>query len=252
MGILTRKQRELAQRENLVLETARRILLESGYTGLTMERVAQAAEYSKGTIYNHFRCKEAIVAELACRVLHGKAVFIERAATCKGRSRERLAAISEAATLFARLYAEDMRIMQILQSQVFMRKIPQKQRERVRGQERRALNAVMGVIRDALAQGDMPAERVAGSLCEELAFGICCVIDGGHSMVSRHETLEDLGPRDPHLAIAHVVDWLADGCGWRPLSVEVDFDAVRERVRTVVFEEENRRLQRIPRTRVNG
>ncbi|MCX6615022.1 MAG: helix-turn-helix domain containing protein [Acidobacteria bacterium] len=249
MPILTRKQRELAQRENLVLETARRLLLENGYSGLTMERIAEAAEYSKGTIYNHFPCKEEVVAELACRVLHGKAVFVERAAVSRGRSRERMAAIGEAAMLFVRLYPEDMRIMQVLQSQVLMRKVSQKQRDRVLAQERRVLNAITGVVRDALAQGDLPAEKFSGPLSEELAFGICCAIDGGHSVMSRHAPLEDLGPRDPHQAIARMLDLLADGCGWRPLSSEMDFDKVRERVRTTVFEEEARRLQRAPRPR---
>jgi len=252
MPILSRKQRELAQRENLVLETARRLLLENGYNGLTMERIAEAAEYSKGTIYNHFPCKEEIVAELASRVLHGKAVFVERAAVCKGRSRERIAAIGEAAMLFVRLYPEDMRIMQILHSQVLMRKVSQRQRERVHAQERRVLNAITGVVRDAIAQADLPPEDSSGTLCEELAFGICCVIDGGHSVIARHASLEELGPRDPHKAITRTLDLIADGCGWRPLSSEVDFDAVRERIRATVFEEEVRRLQRAPRPRVDG
>lgn len=232
-----------------MLETARRLLLEKGYSGLTMERIAEAAEYSKGTIYNHFPCKEEVVAELASRVLHGKAVFVERAAICKGRSRERMAAIGEAAMLFVRLYPEDMRIMQSLHSQVFMRKVSQKQRDRVLAQERRVLNAITGVVRDAIAQGDLPAETFSGPRCEELAFGICCMIDGGHSVMSRHASLEDLGPKDPYQAVARTLDLLADGCGWRPLSSEVDFDAVRERVRTTVFEEETRRLQRAPRPR---
>jgi AcrR family transcriptional regulator len=249
MAVLTRKEREFAQRENLVLETARRLLLESGYSGLTMERIAEAAEYSKGTIYNHFSCKEEVVAELASRVLHGKAVFVERAAVSKGRSRERMTAIVEAAMLFVRLYPEDMRIMQMLQSQVFMRKVPQKQRERVVAQERRVSNAIIGVVRDAIAEGDLAGKNAGDPLCEELAFGICCMIDGGHSVLSRHGTLEDLGPRDPYQAIAHALDLLADGCGWRPVSVEVDYNAVRERVRSTVFDEEVRRLQRAPRPR---
>ena len=249
MPNLTRKQRELAQRENLVLETARRLLLENGYSGLTMEHIAEAAEYSKGTIYNHFSCKEEVVAELASRVLHGKAVFVERAAVCQGRSRERMAAIGEAAMLFVRLYPEDMRIMQVLHSQVFMRKVSQKQRDRVQAQERRVLNAISGVMRDAIAQGDLPPDKFAGPLCEELAFGIYCLIDGWHSVIARHASLEDIGPRDPQQAVARTLDLLADGYGWRPFSTEIDFDAVRERVRTTVFEEEARRLQRAPRLR---
>lgn len=242
MGVLTRKQREVAQRQNLFLETARRILLESGYAGLTMERVAEAAEYSKGTVYNHFRCKEEVVAELGCRVLHGKAVFAERGAASKGETRERLVAVGEAATLFSRLYPEDIRIMQILQSQVLMRKVPQKLRERIRAQDRRALNAVAEVVRDAVKKGNLPEDRFAGPPGDELAFGICCVIDGGHSKIARYTPAEDSAVADPHRAVARTLDLLADGCGWRLLSRECNYDEVRERVRSTVFHEELRRL----------
>ena len=43
------------------------MLLEKGYLGLTMDRIADEAEYSKGTIYQHFTCKEEIVAALGIR-----------------------------------------------------------------------------------------------------------------------------------------------------------------------------------------
>jgi len=243
MGVLTRKQRELAQRQNLFLETARRILLEGGYAGLTMERLAEAAEYSKGTVYNHFRCKEEVVAELACRVLHGKAVFVERGANSKGRPRERLVAVGEAAMLFSRLYPEDMRIMQILQSQVLMRKAPQKLRERVRAQDCRVLDAVGGVVRDAVKNGDLARDRFAEPAIEELAFGICCVIDGGHSRIVRYASSEDSAVADPYRALSQTLDLLADGCGWRLLSSECNYGDVRERVCATVFQEELRRLQ---------
>jgi len=51
---LSRKQREIATREQLILDTAQNILHEQGYSHLTMERIAEATEYSKGTIYYHF------------------------------------------------------------------------------------------------------------------------------------------------------------------------------------------------------
>ena len=151
--------------------------------------------------------------------------------------------------LFLRLYPEDVHIMQVLQSQVFMRKVSPKQRERVRTQERRAQNAITGIVRDAVAQGQIPPERFTGSLCEELAFGICCVIDGSHSAITRQASLEDVGIKDPQQAIARTLDLLADGCGWRPLSTETDYDAVRARVRNTLFEEDLRRLQRVPQLR---
>ena len=60
MAALARKQRELRERESLLLDAARRILVEGGYHGLTMARVAEALEYSKGTIYSHSSCKSDV------------------------------------------------------------------------------------------------------------------------------------------------------------------------------------------------
>ena len=57
---LSRKQREFLQREQLILDTAQNMLHQNGYVQLTMERIAEAVEYSKGTIYNHFASKEDI------------------------------------------------------------------------------------------------------------------------------------------------------------------------------------------------
>jgi AcrR family transcriptional regulator len=60
-----RKQRKYEQREALLLAIARKILLHGGYHGLTMARVADSAEYSKGTLYQHFSCKEELIITLA-------------------------------------------------------------------------------------------------------------------------------------------------------------------------------------------
>ena len=65
METLSRKQREIQEREALILEVAREMLLERGYLGVTMDRIAQAIEYSKGTVYQHFSSKEDVLVALA-------------------------------------------------------------------------------------------------------------------------------------------------------------------------------------------
>ncbi|MEO1235180.1 MAG: helix-turn-helix domain-containing protein, partial [Planctomycetota bacterium] len=64
MQTLTRKQREIADRERLILDHARRMLLDGGVASLSMDRLAEAIEYSKGTVYQHFSSKEDVVAAL--------------------------------------------------------------------------------------------------------------------------------------------------------------------------------------------
>ncbi len=50
MSTSARKEREFAQRQELFLETTRQMLLNIGYLNVTMDRIAQETEYSKGTI----------------------------------------------------------------------------------------------------------------------------------------------------------------------------------------------------------
>ncbi|MBX7258950.1 MAG: TetR/AcrR family transcriptional regulator, partial [Candidatus Hydrogenedentes bacterium] len=42
MGIAARKRRAFKEREELILDAARSILLKRGYHGLTMDRIAEA------------------------------------------------------------------------------------------------------------------------------------------------------------------------------------------------------------------
>ena len=81
MSTLTRKQREIQEREELILDVARDMLVERGYLGLTMDRIAKAIDYSKGTVYQHFASKEDLFAELAAGHMQGR---IERFARAQG------------------------------------------------------------------------------------------------------------------------------------------------------------------------
>lgn len=85
MGAPTRKKHELRKREELFLQVARRLLLERGFHGLTMDRIAEETGYSKGTIYLHFGCKEELLLELGKRSRRERLDFITRSVTFKGR-----------------------------------------------------------------------------------------------------------------------------------------------------------------------
>src|SRR6516225_5463962 len=58
--IQARKERERAAREELILDHAQRMLLRDGFQNLNLDELAEAVEYSKGTLYLHFKTKEDI------------------------------------------------------------------------------------------------------------------------------------------------------------------------------------------------
>jgi AcrR family transcriptional regulator len=64
MGITERKARQKADLRARILEAARAIVLADGFTGLTMRKIAQAIEYSPGTLYLHFAGRDEIAQEL--------------------------------------------------------------------------------------------------------------------------------------------------------------------------------------------
>src|SRR5262245_32065143 len=101
---LSRKDRERKNREELFLDTAAQMLLQEGYLGLNLDRLAFKVEYSKGTLYQHFKTKEDLILAIAARSMEQRHAFFTRAATLTGRPRERMTAIGLADLVFVRLH----------------------------------------------------------------------------------------------------------------------------------------------------
>lgn len=64
MGTKERRQRELEARKQYILETAQKVFFAKGYQSTTMNDITQAVELSKGTLYSHFKSKDALLFEL--------------------------------------------------------------------------------------------------------------------------------------------------------------------------------------------
>ena len=60
----TRKQQEILARDALILLAANEMFAEQGYHSTTMQNIADKVGYSKGTIYQHYACKEDVLAKL--------------------------------------------------------------------------------------------------------------------------------------------------------------------------------------------
>lgn len=64
MGIKERKLRDLENRKQLILKTAKELFYQKGFNTVTLDDIATKIEFSKGTIYSHFESKEEIYAHL--------------------------------------------------------------------------------------------------------------------------------------------------------------------------------------------
>lgn len=230
---MTRKQREIREREELVLTVARKMLLESGYHGLTMARVAAAVEYSKGTIYQHFSCKEDIIVALATQSVDKQLELVERAATFRGRPRERMLAVGEATALFSRLYEDDARIFQIMTGEAIMRKASPEALWRLKTSALRTVSIMVGIVRDGIVQGDLQLDE--NTTPEDLIYPLWILGEGGKAAASSWLPPAELGIRRPFDTIFRHGLVLADGYGWRPLSTEWNYEETLRRIREDLF-----------------
>lgn len=80
MGVAERKEREKEQRRNDIIDAAEKVFFSKGVENATMDEVATAAEYSKGTLYLYFKNKNELFHGIICRAL-GKLYEMFTAAT---------------------------------------------------------------------------------------------------------------------------------------------------------------------------
>jgi AcrR family transcriptional regulator len=241
MNTLTRKQREIQDREGRILEVARTMIVEDGYHGLSMDRIAEALEYSKGTIYQHFSCKEEILMALVNQAMEHRLGLFRRAAAFRGRPRERMTAIGVAAELFFRLEPENIHIENAIRISSVKEKASEARRRLLETCEANCGEIVGGVIREGVASGDLVLPE--GFSVEHLAFGLWSITFGGYSIAATSPSLTNLGIREPIRAIQGNCQMLLDGAGWRPLSSEMDLPALTDRIAKEVFSAEVAKLR---------
>ncbi|QOV35383.1 TetR/AcrR family transcriptional regulator [Streptomyces ferrugineus] len=102
MSIQTRRERERAERERLIVTAARELAESEGWDAVTTRRLAAEIEYSQPVLYSHFKGKDAIMAAVAVQGCADLAAELRTARTAVTGERAALAAVGEAYTAFAR------------------------------------------------------------------------------------------------------------------------------------------------------
>ncbi|WP_412074740.1 TetR/AcrR family transcriptional regulator [Streptomyces xanthophaeus] len=101
MSVKERKERERAERERLIVATARELAEQQGWDAVTTRRLAERIEYSQPVLYSHFRGKRAIIGAVALEGAVELAAAVRAAASRANSPRERVAALARAYLDFA-------------------------------------------------------------------------------------------------------------------------------------------------------
>jgi AcrR family transcriptional regulator len=100
MSVQERKQREQADRERLIVATARELAEQQGWDAVTTRRLAERIEYSQPVLYSHFRGKREIIGAVALEGAAEMAAAL-RATSAMDGPRTRVTALARAYLDFA-------------------------------------------------------------------------------------------------------------------------------------------------------
>lgn len=101
MSVQERKQRERADRERLIVATARELAEQQGWDAVTTRRLAERIEYSQPVLYSHFRGKREIIGAVALEGATEMATAMRSATAAASAPRERVASLARAYLDFA-------------------------------------------------------------------------------------------------------------------------------------------------------
>lgn len=221
MNTATRKQREFQAREQLFLATARQIVRDEGVTALTMERVAERCEYSKGTVYKHFSCREDLLLALCVHSLSTMSGMFSGVLTLPGNSREKVTHLVFAYQWFARFFPEDFELLvESRHVEIMQKAAPERVDERERfDQLLRAL--ITAQIQQAIDIGDLALRPGTG--VDEICFGAWALSLGILLLSANAHVMQHFNLPDAKTVLFNQTHFLLDGLGWKPLSHEYDY-----------------------------
>jgi AcrR family transcriptional regulator len=242
MGTTTRKQREVQEREQVLLQVARKMLIEQGYAGLSMDQLAEVAEYSKGTIYQHFSTKEDLVTALAIESMERRVELFLRAEQFVGHSRERIVAIGVADEIFGRLEIHHYRSEFIIKLANLRDRASPERREALERLESACFGCVVRIVQMGIDSGDLPPEINP----RELVYSVFTMALGTHMTALNYcSMLTEFDIQDPVKLLLRGIHGLLDGFAWKPLRNQWDYNVTYQRICTEIFSEEWARLTTI-------
>lgn len=232
MGTSERKARERSSREELILQQARRILVAEGYQALNLDRLADAVEYSKGTLYQHFASKEDIALAVATRALAERADLFEQAEKFQGKTRERMRAVGFACCEFAMRHPDYFKVEMMLKGLSFWEKASAQRRADHGLQAMRAFRVGHTIVQEALRRGDLPSSNLTS---QQITFSLIAVTVGSHIMAAEPDLAGLAGIHNPIATVRENQDLMCNGLGWRPLAGDWDYQATDQRIHIEVF-----------------
>lgn len=214
MPYSARKERELATREQLFLDTAFSMIKTDGFINLQMSRLAAKAEYSTGTLYQHFACKEDLLLALTNNLLDQRVQLFQYLAAWDVCPREKLLGMGIADMLATRSNPEFYKIGQLALTEAIWERATPARRDAIIANYEANSAPILQVIQEGIDAGDVDPGKLSP---QELSLGFWSLSVGLHNLAHTAGTLEWFDIKQPYKALARHFHHILNGFNWRPL-----------------------------------
>lgn len=223
------KAEKIKERELELLQLAHQLVDEVGLNNLTMEKLVAVSPYSKGTIYNHFCCKEDLLAALGVHSMGLCSELMLKAQSFQGNSREQALAVHFAYYLYGLL--EPALFMCVLNCKTTS---VQEKASKKRLDELAKLDQQIAQLCDSfftrgmqdtslqLAEEHIAAVSFANWAC---SFGTNLLLQNAADTYA----ISRLGAANK---VLFNINLLFDGMGWLPLSTNYDYQQSWQKIET--------------------
>jgi len=159
LGTRERKEREFETRRRLILATATELFQKDGFAGVTLDDIASAIEFSKGTIYNHFGSKEEIYASILVEHLNILLSCLKEAARTGRNTPERLRNSMKAYVRFYREHREYFKLLFFIDLVSDHYRVPDTLLKEIRTLKIACLLELQNVVREGVRSGELEGGR---------------------------------------------------------------------------------------------
>jgi len=232
----------IADREQELLIIAEKLMEHEGFSGLTMDKLVAACNYSKGTVYNHFNSKEDLLCALCIKGIKLSMQLMRRALTFEGNTREKNLAIHFANRVFG--LASPTLFMCILsgKSPAVQEKASTERLKEIDELEVEITAICDQTFSDALNAGDLNVSMGVG--IDGFSFANWAMSFGSNALMIGASEANVIKSLDLDFALLFNVSIMMDGMGWKPLSHQWDYKQTWQRIATEVFSKEMAALGR--------
>lgn len=235
-NITGKRQQAIAEREQELLLLAENIMAEHGFSGLTMDKLVAACNYSKGTVYNHFSSKEDLLCALCIKAMQTELDFFHKALNFKGNAREKLLALCFAYRLHALLHPTLFYCVLTSKTPAVAERASQERLDTQFVLEQQLAEVCNQLFMLAMETGEL--QRREDAEFAQLSFAAWAMAFGSTALMLAASTAQLVQALEEEKTLMFNMNLMLDGMQWLPLSSDFDYWDSWQRVGVEVFADE--------------